>query len=75
MQNRRRRRLHGGKTTGPRTAASLEKSRRALEARRVLARGGSWQALARTNRDRIRGLIARGKELGYGDEELEDLGE
>jgi glucans biosynthesis protein len=57
MRNRRRCRLHGGKSAGPRTAAGLERSRRARwkhgaysrEARETLAESrGLWRNLLAT---------------------------
>jgi len=58
-------RMHGGTSTGPRTAAGLKRSRRAR-----WKHGGYSQevrdirALARRNREQFRTLNARGKELG-----------
>lgn len=65
MRNRTRCRLHGGKSTGPRTAAGLERSRRARWVHGAYSREiRTLRAQARINREGFRMLEARGKELG-----------
>ena len=65
MRNRRRCRLHGGKSTGPRTAAGLERSRRAQWKHGAYSQEvRDWRALARRNRESFRALEAQGKALG-----------
>jgi hypothetical protein len=58
-------RLHGGPSTGPRTAAGLERSRRARWKHGAFSRHvRDMKSLARQNRLHFRRLIARGRELG-----------
>ena len=65
MRNRRRCRLHGGKSTGPKTADGLERSRRARWKHGAYSQEvRDIRALARRNRERFWTLEARGKELG-----------
>jgi hypothetical protein len=65
MRGRRRCRLHGGKSTGPRTAAGLERSRRARWKHGAYSRETrALRALARRNGEQFQTLQARGKELG-----------
>ena len=56
MRNRRRCRLHGGKSTGPKTAAGLERSRRARWRHGVYSR--ETRELLAENRRRWRELMA-----------------
>ena len=56
MRNRRRCRLHGGKSTGPRTAEGLERSRRARWKHGAYSR--DVRDLLRANRQRWRELWA-----------------
>jgi hypothetical protein len=56
MRNRRRCRLHGGKSTGPRTAEGLERSRRAHWKHGAYSR--DVRALLKNNRRRWREIVA-----------------
>lgn len=56
MRNRRRCRLHGGRSTGPRTVAGLERSRRARWKHGAYSR--DVRALLAENRRRWRELMA-----------------
>ena len=65
MRGRRRCRLHGGKSTGPKTAAGLARSRRARWKHGAYSREvREMRALARRHRERLRTLDARGHTLG-----------
>ena len=58
-------RMHGGMSTGPRTAAGLARSRRARWTHGARSQEiHAWRALARSNRERFRALEAQGKALG-----------
>lgn len=58
-------RMHGGLSTGPRTAAGLERSRRANWKHGAYSRETrEAQQLARLNRRRFEQLIEQGKTLG-----------
>ncbi len=65
MRNRRRCRLHGGKSTGPKTAAGLERSRRARWKHGGYSREArESRVVARRERESFRRLVAQGQELG-----------